>query len=146
MTASRTVRHWQQALAILALTFCCLGPAQGQSPVADPPGGAAKPERATPRGRLPAHYKEIVTGAQRDKIYAIQAKYEAEIRKVEEALLALVKQRNMEIEQVLSPEQRQQLTKALEEARARTAARAAAREKEAKAAAAKPATPATAPE
>jgi hypothetical protein len=66
------------------------------------------------RGRLPAHYGEIVTEAQRKQIYAIQEKYEKQLSSLEDQLEGLKKKRDVEIVAVLSDEQRAKLKRAQE--------------------------------
>ena len=58
------------------------------------------------KGRLPAHYKDVVTAEQKDKIYAIQLKYNEQIRKLAEEMKALTEQRDGEIEALLSADQK----------------------------------------
>jgi hypothetical protein len=71
----------------------------------------AKKARAQAKGRLPAYFKDVVTEKQRDEIYAIQKKYEAQIEALEEQLKSLQSQRDTEIEGLLSAEQKEKLEK-----------------------------------
>jgi biopolymer transport protein ExbB/TolQ len=64
------------------------------------------------KGRLPAYYADIVSGDQREKIYAIQAKYQEQINALQEQLAALNKKQTDEIEAVLTSEQLERLRKA----------------------------------
>jgi hypothetical protein len=74
---------------------------------------------AKAKGRLPPYYAAIVTDKQRQIIYAVQAKYEQQIAALNDQLQALEKQRNLEIENVLTPDQRLLLKKAQDEATAK---------------------------
>lgn len=73
---------------------------------------AATKEPAKAKGRLPAYYREVVTEEQRDKIYAIQAKFDAQIDALTAQLEDLRTQRDGEVEGVLSPEQKEKLAAA----------------------------------
>ena len=55
--------------------------------------------------RLPDHYAAVIDDAQRDEIYAIQARYAPEIEKLQAQLSAVMGRRNAEIRAVLTPEQ-----------------------------------------
>jgi len=76
----------------------------------------AKP-RAKPRGRLPAYYSKVVSGQQREKIYAIQQQYEPKISALKAELQALQDKMDGEVEAVLTPEQREIVKKAADEAK-----------------------------
>ncbi len=72
--------------------------------------GAQDPaKRAAPRGRLPAHYKDLVSADQREEIYAIQSKYNAEIDDLEAKIEKLKKDRDAEVSKVLTPAQQARL-------------------------------------
>jgi hypothetical protein len=81
------------------------------------PGSSAQEKK--PKGRLPPYYSSIVTDQQRDAIYAIQAKYAQQLAALQGQIEALEKQREQDIENVLSPQQKLLLTKALEDAAAK---------------------------
>lgn len=66
-------------------------------------------KKAAPRGRLPAHYKDLVSPDQKEEIYAIQGKYNGEIADLEAKIEALKKQRDAEVERVLTPKQQERL-------------------------------------
>jgi hypothetical protein len=71
---------------------------------------AQEPARkAAPRGRLPAHYKDLVSPDQKEEIYAIQGKYNGAIADLEAKIEALKKQRDAEVERVLTPKQQERL-------------------------------------
>lgn len=95
-----------RALTSLVLTCCCAAAILVSGAVAQD----AK-ERAKPRGRLPAFYKDVVTPQQRDQIYAIQAKYVDQISKLQEQINQLAAQRDKEIEDLLTAEQKEQIQK-----------------------------------
>lgn len=84
-----------------------------------------KKERAKPRGRLPNYYAAVVSQAQREKIYGIQAKYTDRIEELQKQLDALKNQRDDEVEAVLTPDQ---LAKVVEAREAATAKRKKKRE------------------
>lgn len=92
--------------------------------------------KAAPKGRLPAHYKEVVTEEQKQQIYDVNAKYATEIEALAEKMKAAVAKRDAEIEALLSADQKAKVAKLKEEAAAKKKATAATKE-------AKPATPAT---
>lgn len=95
----------------------------GQEPAAAEAAADAKPERAKPRGRLPAYYSRVVTPEQRAEIYDIQGKFNEQIEQLQMQLQTLIEQRDSEVEMVLTEEQRKQVAAYVEEARARQAER-----------------------
>jgi len=82
-----------------------------QEPVAEDPAGPAALEEAAPnvasepRGGLPNYYSRVVTEQQRKTIYGIQATYEARIDALLAQIEELEKERDAEVEKVLTPEQ-----------------------------------------
>jgi hypothetical protein len=92
--------------------------------------------------RLPAYYGDLVDGTQKEKIYVLQEKWGKQIDALADQVKALQKQRDEEIEGVLTAEQKVKLEKTRAEAKAKAqekaAAKKAAEEKE-KAASGKPA-------
>lgn len=66
------------------------------------------------KGRLPPYYGEIVTETQRLQIYAIQEKFETEIKSLEAQLEGLKSKRAAEIDRVLTADQKAKLKKAQE--------------------------------
>jgi hypothetical protein len=104
-------------------------------------------EKARAPRRLPPYYADIVTETQRLKIYALQEEYAEQIDALAAQILALEKKRDLEIEDVLTPAQKERLKQARESAAARKRGNAAANKalEEAKAAAAAAAAPAAAP-
>jgi len=87
------------------------------------------------RGRLPAHYAQVVTDEQKEKIYKIQEEYKPKIDAARAQLDALVKEQKEKIAAVLTLEQQ----KKVEEAAAKP------KEKGAKPKEEKPAAPAEKP-
>ncbi|QDU29978.1 hypothetical protein ETAA8_50960 [Anatilimnocola aggregata] len=82
---------------------------------------------AKPKGRLPAYYKDLVTTEQKDKIYALQSKYDAQIATLADQIKTIQKQRDGEIEALLSAEQKAKLEKLRADAKAKAQEKAAAR-------------------
>lgn len=87
------------------------------------PEGKAKKAPADYRGPLPFYYSKVVSPDQKEKIYAIQEKYDAELKAVKAKLKEIEDARNKEIDALLSPEQ----LKRLEELRAEAKTKAAAK-------------------
>lgn len=78
--------------------------------------GTRKKQRKI-RRRLPNYYGQVgVSPAQREKIYSIQATYREKLEELEKQLLALREQQDMEIEAVLTDEQRERLKQLVQEA------------------------------
>ncbi len=76
------------------------------------PAAAAKaeaPARRARAGQLPPYYREVVSDEQRQKIYAIQAEYNAQIAELEAKVAQLRKERDAKIEALLTPEQKKQI-------------------------------------
>lgn len=71
------------------------------------------------RGRLPQHYSGIVTEGQRREIYKIQERFAAKIAELQAQLDALKKERDDEVEGVLTAAQIKRLAKAREEGSAK---------------------------
>ncbi|HEV7278683.1 MAG TPA: hypothetical protein VGN57_00605 [Pirellulaceae bacterium] len=65
--------------------------------------------RKSPRGRLPAYWNDVVEPDQKDQLYAIQKKYEAEIDELEAQIEALEAKRETEMIALLSPDQKEKL-------------------------------------
>ncbi len=84
---------------------------------------AAMPDKV--RVRLPPYYTRVVDDKQREQIYAIQRECAPSIEALKTQLAALVKQRNDKIEGVLTPEQRKEVERLREEAKAKRKAKAA---------------------
>ena len=118
--------HRMVAGALVALVLAALGIVSAIAQEAAPPGAAAPPAAATtdanaakkPRGRLPAYYGKVVNDKQREQIYEIQAKFTEQLAKLQEQLAALTVQRDTEIEQVLTAEQRSEIARLKSERKA----------------------------
>lgn len=63
-----------------------------------------KTEKA--KGKLPPYFADVVSEEQREKIYAVQAKYANQIKDLNTQLAAVAKKQNDEIDSVLSAEQK----------------------------------------
>ena len=80
----------------------------------------AKP-RAKPRGRLPAHYGDVVDAEQKEKIYGIQQSYQPQIEALQSQLAAVREKQTTEIEAVLRPEQLEKVKQLAAAAKAKRA-------------------------
>lgn len=90
---------------------------------AKPAAGAPAKARAKARGRLPAYYARVVSGDQRDKIYAIQQSYEAKIADLQAQLKALTDKRDAEVAAVLTADQKAKVDQLAADAKTKRAAR-----------------------
>ncbi|HEX7449569.1 MAG TPA: hypothetical protein VF306_18575 [Pirellulales bacterium] len=88
-----------------------------------PAAGAPAKVRAKARGRLPAYYARVVSGDQRDKIYAIQQSYEPKIADLQAQLKALTDKRDAEIATVLTADQKAKVDQLAADAKAKRAQR-----------------------
>jgi hypothetical protein len=138
-------KKWFVAAVVMAGAFSAVSVSSllAQKPEAKPGEKPAATEKKSVR-RLPAHYADLVEKAQREKIYAVQEKYDAQISPLAEQIKNLQKQRDAEIEAVLNADQKSKLEKARADAKAKAAERAAAN-KAAASASATTEKPATAP-
>jgi len=97
-------------------------------PAADDAAPKAKAKAAkdddSPKGRLPAHYADLVDGEQKDKIYAIQAEYEPQIKQLQTALKEVTAKRDAAIAAVLTPAQQEKLAKVEADMKAKKKAKA----------------------
>jgi hypothetical protein len=80
-------------------------------------GQNEKQSKSTPR--LPPYFADIVTPSQRKAIYALQERYAEQIADLRTQLEALTRQRDSEIDAVLTPLQLKQLQKVREAAAAK---------------------------
>ncbi|MEX0585542.1 MAG: hypothetical protein WD176_02780 [Pirellulales bacterium] len=62
-----------------------------------------------PAGRLPPYYNKVVTDEQRAKIYVIQREYAEKIAALERELAAVKNQLDVDVGNVLTPAQRDQV-------------------------------------
>ena len=93
---------------------------------------ATKKTAKKPAGRLPVFYADIVTEAQRQKIYQIQSGYAEKLASLAAQIKETQAEQNAEIEAVLSEEQLKKLTAARAAAEAKRKERAASIAAEAK--------------
>jgi Spy/CpxP family protein refolding chaperone len=91
-------------LLIVAMAFLPAAWADDQKPPAGPRNGGSY-------RRLPAHYKDVVSEQQRDAIYQIQEEFGAKIAELKARLAELQNEQAAKVEAVLSPEQKQKITK-----------------------------------
>lgn len=128
VTGSRFPRWGKSALAGMLLgTIAILSVVPSfpvvhaqESPAATENAPAPQPPRR-PRGRLPTYFARVVTAQQREQIYDLQAQYQEQLDELLEQVRKLEAQRDMEVFQVLTPEQQQQVNAWNEEARQRRA-------------------------
>ena len=107
--------RWMAAVAMAAVLGIGIGPLlQGQ-----------EVKETKFKGRLPAHYGDIVSEVQRLQIYAVQEKYAKQIEELNEKLTLLQAQRDREIENMLSAEQKARLKKVQDAAAAQKKKKAA---------------------
>ncbi|HTN75300.1 MAG TPA: hypothetical protein VL096_08640 [Pirellulaceae bacterium] len=106
------MRVFTSVLATLTLVaFTSLPLVSVQAQDANPKTEVKVKAPAKAKGRLPAYYKDVVTPDQKDKIYAIQAKYGDEISKLAEQMKAATAQRDAEIAAILTAEQKDKVLK-----------------------------------
>jgi len=115
-------------VAVVFPLICALAWAQQASEKkpgdpAKPAAGAPAKARAKPRGRLPAFYGRVVSGDQKDKIYAIQQSYEPKIADLQAQLKALTDKRDAEIAAVLTADQKTKVDQLSADAKAKRAQR-----------------------
>lgn len=79
---------------------------------------AEKKEEKKPVNRLPSNYGKLgLTDAQRDKVYAVQEKYDGQLDALEEQIKSLKAKRTSETEAVLTVEQKKVLKDITDEAK-----------------------------
>ena len=107
----------RRAVVAVLLGLVCCAPA-GAWPAKEKPAPAkaeSKPAEKTEKKvegksrRLPAHYKDVVSQAQREAIYRVQAEYGAKIAELKTRLSKLQAERKAKIEALLTPEQKQKI-------------------------------------
>lgn len=109
--------RFRQVFGVLVLGLCCAWPAlsQDKSPVPSRVIAVAQKDKAEksdkkPSPRLPNNYGKLeLSEAQKDQVYAAQAKFNGQIDALEEQIKALKDKRDEEIEKVLTPAQKQKL-------------------------------------
>ena len=126
-------RYGMGWIAPLLMIGVLAGTVSAQSPDKAKPAApvAAKTAkvRKKPRGRLPAYFSRVVTAKQREQIYSIQAKYNGQIKQLQQQIQSLVGQRDSEVEKVLSEEQRAEVEQLRAARKAKQAASKTARGK-----------------
>lgn len=115
--------------AFVSLLFLGSQTLQSQTKGPQPPKGASagsqnkEPNKAGAaekgRGRLPNRYAQIgLSDAQKEQVYAIQAKYRAEIKEIQKKLAALRAGRDKEIEGMLTEDQKKRLAELVAQSKA----------------------------
>jgi Spy/CpxP family protein refolding chaperone len=121
------MRHFWRALgwtgllaAISCLSVARLGLSAEEATTEKkaPPTAKAK-EPKSPYHRLPPYYGQVVTPEQRKQIYAIQDEYGPKIDALRKQLEALMAERDAKIAALLTEEQRKELARLQEEAKAK---------------------------
>jgi hypothetical protein len=111
---SRTTTTYAALSLVIALTAPQF--ISAQAPKAAGEGAAA--QEAKPRGRLPAQYGKLgISDLQREKIYVIQAEYDAQIDELLAQLEDLRARRDRTVESVLTDGQKHRLHELRSEAR-----------------------------
>jgi hypothetical protein len=139
MLQTRFAQAFLCAAALGALLATCRR-APAQDDPAEPAPKAEKPAEKQPapkstgeqepkkfRGRLPNYYRHVVDEKQRETIYKVQEEYAAKIDALRKQLETLIAERDAKVEAVLTPEQRKEVERLREEARAKRAKRRAQR-------------------
>jgi colicin import membrane protein len=101
------------------------------SSAADEPAPKAKAAKAegAAKHQLPDYYADVVDNEQREKIYAIQAEYDPQIKSLTATLDALKAKRKAAYAAVLTPAQQEKVAKAEAEAKTKRKAKAEAEKK-----------------
>ena len=126
---------WKKLFVALCVVCGASGLICGPALLAQKVEGKAETKAAAPDKskeaksykRLPAHFGDIVDGAQKEKIYVLQEKWGKQIDELAEQVKALQKQRDEEIEGVLTAEQKVKLEKTRADAKAKALEKAAAK-------------------
>jgi len=112
MSRLRVAAVISAALAVIAGVY----PSPYSVIAKDEPAAKAGEDSAT--RRVPPHFAKLdLTGDQKNRIYTIQGQYEGKIDDLLEEVELLRRQRDSEIESVLSAGQRSELKKLLDEAK-----------------------------
>lgn len=110
------MRSRRIVLKSLVLLLCCSITGWSQDTAKPTTKGKAVEKKTT--NRLPANYGKLgLTDAQRDKVYAINDKYESQLDALEDQLKALRAKRGTEVEAVLTAEQKKILKDVTEESK-----------------------------
>lgn len=110
------------------LLFGCLMPVAGHSEVMKEDSAAMETSQSSAyRNRLPNNYGKLgLSDEQREQIYGIQADYRTRITALLDEVEELRNQQTLEIQEVLTSSQRDDLQAFIKEAQAKRAARKAA--------------------
>ena len=115
------------------LTLSSFGLTQEKPATESKPKPAAKGDDKL-KGRLPNNYGKVdLTMAQREKIYAIQNDYDAQLDALKEQIKQLVAKRDADIDGVLTAEQKSKLAALRDEAKKKPEEKLEAKKKEAEA-------------
>ena len=107
----------QSRVVTSALLLLCCSMVGWSQDKAKPTTKAAEPAKKV-TNRLPSNFGKLgLTDAQRDKVYAVNEKYDAQLDDLEEQLKALRARRASEVEAVLSVEQKTILKDLTDEAK-----------------------------
>ena len=116
----------------IAIFACCsiMGLAQEGTKPAKPTAAAESKADAAKKGRLPANYGKLgLTEAQKTKIYGIQGTYDDQLDELEKKIEAVKAKRDLEVETVLSEDQRKILKNLVDAAKEAKKTKAAEGEK-----------------
>ncbi len=103
-------------LNALVLLLCCSITGWSQDTAKPTTKGKAVEKKST--NRLPANYGKLgLTDAQKDKVYAINDKFDSQLDALEDQLKALKAKRSTEVEAVLTAEQKKILKDVNEESK-----------------------------
>ena len=116
---------FSRKLLLAAVIVSAAGLMVGSNAVSIGQEKAKQETKEKKKGKLPAYYADIVSGAQREQIYAIQEAHEKKIAALREQLDVAEKARDTEIEAVLDAQQKAKLATARAEAAAKKAKAAA---------------------
>lgn len=112
--------------SVFVLLTCCSIVGWSQDTAKPTTKGAAAEKKSEetkkPTNRLPSNYGKLgLTDAQKDKVYAVQDKYETQLDALEEQIKSLKAKRSSETEAVLSAEQKKILKDLTDEAKEKDA-------------------------
>jgi hypothetical protein len=88
----------------------------------------SKGDKKKAAGRLPAYYGQVITDKQRDAIYTIWNKYDADIDRLEAQIKDMKTKRDAEIDDLLTDEQKARIKQLRDEEKARDEANKKAKE------------------
>jgi len=114
------MRQSRIVTSALMLLVCCSMVGWSQDAAKPTTKGAAAEKK--PVNRLPPNYGKLgLTDAQKDKVYAIQEKYDSQLDALEEQIKSLKAKRRAETEAALSVEQKKILKDLTDEAKEKDA-------------------------